>query len=666
MSTDNTDDERLSAAIDRDAIDEIDDPEERMDFIDIGENAFGNNVLQVENEAPGEDVTDEMLLADKNRKDSWLHFNKGHEQTGFAPTEALTPENVGQLEEEYVFETGSGGMQTTTTIVPGDGDTPPVMYFITANTKVWAVNARTGEEYWTFQWAYPEDADYEIQPRFRGVSVYQDKVIFGTANLHMVALNRYTGEKEWETNSMESLPSLQDLPFPFIGYSHSGSSHVYDGTVYVGQVGGDQSLMGHTHGMALDAETGEVQWTTKFAPEDEWLGDLWKHANSSPWNSPAIDPESDTIVWNSGNPRPMLNPMVRPGPNQMSAGVVALDAKSGEVKWNDQNSPQDHWDYDGQFCPSIINVEIEGETQRAVCYEHKNGWVYLYDLEDGQLLTRSKPYAKQKNVHSFIGKGEENATEVWPAAAGGSNYPADGVSPRTGYRYTGSQDAGNILWMEEFSYPEEGVGTPGMGTGPDGEDDISGGGQQATIEGENYTGYVTATDLTTGKQAWRTELPDTEDLLNHSFVVYPGGTTPTAGGVVFSGSSGGHLYALDDETGDIIWQADTGQRITATPVVWEDQAEDAVFVAVAAGDRIVTYRADILATETETATETEAATETETETAAEQTDTAAEQTDTTSTDSPGFGVGAGAAGVAGGSYAAKKLSEDDEDEEDEE
>ncbi|MBP1986315.1 outer membrane protein assembly factor BamB family protein [Halolamina salifodinae] len=660
MATDNNDDERLSAAIDRDLLgDEVDDPEERMNFIDTGENAFGENVRQVTNEVPGEDVTDEMLQEDVNRTDSWLHFNKGHEQTGFSPSEALTPENIDQLEEAYRVDTGSGGLQTTTTIVPGDGDTPPVMYFIGSDTKVWAVNARTGEEYWTFQWAYPEDADYEIQPRFRGVSVYEDKVIFGTANLHMVALNRYTGEKEWETDSMGSLPSLQNLPFPFIGYSHSGSSHVYDGTIYVGQVGGDNSLMGHTHAMALNADTGEVEWTTKFAPEDEWLGDLWKHANSSPWNAAAIDPESDTVIWNAGNPRPMLNPMVRPGPNQMSAGVVALDAKTGEVKWNDQNSPQDHWDYDGQFCASIVDVEIEGEERRAVVYEHKNGWVYVYDIEDGQLLSRSEPYAKQKNIHSFIGKGEENSTEVWPAAAGASNYPADGVSPRTGYRYSGSQDAGNILWMEEFNYPEEGVGTPGMGTGPDGEDEISGGGQQHTIEGENYQAYVTATDLSTGDQAWRTKLPDSEDLFNNSFVVYPGGTTPTAGGLVFSGSSGGHLYALDDENGDILWEADTGQRITATPSVWEDQAEGAVFVTVAAGNQIVGYRADVDLSAT---TETQTATETETDTPTE-TDTATEATDTTSTSGPGFGAAAGAAGAAGAGYAAKKRADDEDDEE---
>lgn len=595
MANDPTDaNDRLTKDIRYEDLDEYIDAEERPEYLDIGPSAVQEDEHELTEEVPGEDVTDEMLLEDVERTDSWLHFNKGIEQTGFAPTERLTPENVDELEREYVLETDTEGMETTTTIVPGDEDTPPVMYFIGSNTKVWAVNARTGEEYWTFQYAFPEDVDYEIKPRYRGVAVYQDKVIFGTANIHLVALDRYTGEKLWETDAR--VPELrEELDFPFIGYGFSDAPVVYDGLIYVGQVGGDASLLGFTHAMAFDAESGDIEWYTKMVPDDEWLGETWKYANGSPWNSAAIDKETDTVFWNSGNPRPQMNPMVRPGPNQMTAGIVAFDAKTGDVKWNDQQSPQDHWDYDAQYAPSVFTATIEGEERRVVQADHKNGWSYVYDVETGQILSRSVPFGRQKNHHNFIGKGEENATEVWPGGAGATDYPADGLDPTTGYRYVGSSDTGELMWFWDWEYPEEGVGTPGYGTDSEGEDDLDGGTREPIPElGEDveHNAAVTAIDMRTGDIAWRTDLPDIDPTWT-TFRMYPGGTTPTGGGLVFNGSSGGHLYAMDSEDGEILWEDDTEERITATPVVWEDSGDDAVFVSVASSDRVVVYRAEV-------------------------------------------------------------------------
>lgn len=581
---------RMQNSVDPAQLDEYIDPEERIEFLDVGPWLEGEDDHELNEEVPGEDVTNEMLLEDVERPDSWLHFNKGLEQTGYAPTDRLTPENIDDLEREYVIDTDSAGMQTTTTIVPGDGDTPPVMYFLQTNTVVQAVNARTGEPYWRFQYGFPEDPEYEMSPRYRGLAVAEDKVVFGTANLQMVALDRYTGEKIYDENSM--VEELEDLPFPFIGYGHSPAPVVYDGRIFCGQVCGDASLLGHTYMMAFDLDTGEIDWYTIMAPEDEWIGDTWQMANASPWMPPAIDVETDTLFVNSGNPRPMLNPLVRPGPNQMSAGIVAFDIDTGEVKWNDQQSPQDQWDYDAQYTPSIFTAEIDGEERRVVQCDMKNGWSYVYDVETGQIYSRSVPFGEQSDDHhGFIGHGEENATEIWPGAAGASNYPADGLDPERGYRFVGSSDTGEMMWMHEWEWDQE----EGVGYGPDGDEDISGGDRAALPglgEDVEHNAAVTAIDMTTGDHAWRTDLPDIDPEWE-TFRMYPGGTTPTGGGLVFSASSGGHLYALDADDGEILWEDDTEERITATPVVWEDTEEDAVFVAVASSDRIITYRADV-------------------------------------------------------------------------
>lgn len=579
--------ERFATTPSVEDVGEFIEPEELPEYLNF-QTIQGEDEHELFEEAPGEDVSEELLYEDVERADSWLYFNKGLEQTGYAPTEALTPENVDDLERAYEIETDSAGLQTTTTIVPGD---PPVMYFYQNNSVVQAANARTGEIYWRFQYGYPEDPDYEMSPRHRGVAVHEDKVYVGTANLHFVALDRYTGEKLLDENTKP--PELdEDLEFPFIGYAYSPAPVYYDGLVYLGQVGGDASLLGHTFAQAIDPETGEIEWQTRNAPKDEWIGETWKMANSSNWMSPAIDRETDTVLWNTGNPRPMLNPLARPGPNQMSAGIVAFDAKTGEVKWNDQQSPGDIWDYDGQFVAAVFTADVEGEQRRVAIADHKNGWSYTYDIETGQLLSRSVPFAEQsEDHHGFIGHGEENASEIWPAASGGTEYPADGLSPKTGYRYIGSHDYGQLMWMHDWEWdPEEGIGY-----GPEGEEDITGGVTDdlpGLGEDVEFTAHVTAVDITGGDIAWRTEIPDVDPGWS-PFRFYLGGTTPTGGNLVFNGSSGGHLYALDAEGGEILWEDDTEERIQATPVVWEDPGADAVYVAVPSSDRIVAYRADV-------------------------------------------------------------------------
>jgi glucose dehydrogenase len=84
-------------------------------------------------------------------------------------------------------------------------------------------------------------------------------------------------------------------------------------------------------------------------------------------------------------------------------------------------------------------------------------------------------------------------------------------------------------------------------------------------------GYFSAIDLSTGKIKWQYTSP----------IVFVGGVLSTSTGLVFLGEGDGHLTAMDSDSGDILWQFNTGAGVNAPPIGFSLDGEE--FVAVAAG-----------------------------------------------------------------------------------
>jgi glucose dehydrogenase len=84
-------------------------------------------------------------------------------------------------------------------------------------------------------------------------------------------------------------------------------------------------------------------------------------------------------------------------------------------------------------------------------------------------------------------------------------------------------------------------------------------------------GYFSAIDLTTGKIKWQHKTPQP----------IVGGVLATSTGLVLQGFSEGHFAAFDSESGDKVWQFNTGAGVNAPPIAFTLDGEE--FVAAAAG-----------------------------------------------------------------------------------
>ncbi len=119
--------------------------------------------------APATPVTQEMLTAAAKDPSNFLHTNGNYDQTRFSPLKQVTTANVGKMRPAWIFQTEVKESLETTPIVVGG-----VMYITTSFSHVYALNAKTGEQYWHYKHKMGPITTFCCGPNNRGVAVYDD------------------------------------------------------------------------------------------------------------------------------------------------------------------------------------------------------------------------------------------------------------------------------------------------------------------------------------------------------------------------------------------------------------------------------------------------------------------------------------------------------------
>jgi alcohol dehydrogenase (cytochrome c) len=98
-------------------------------------------------------------------------------------------------------------------------------------------------------------------------------------------------------------------------------------------------------------------------------------------------------------------------------------------------------------------------------------------------------------------------------------------------------------------------------------------------EANPWRSYLRAIDALTGKRVWEKE----EVGSNH----YGSGVISTATGILFAPEFMGQVNVRNSKTGDLLWNFNAGDLITASPVAYAVDGRQ--FFAVAAGTNIFAF-----------------------------------------------------------------------------
>jgi glucose dehydrogenase len=541
--------------------------------------------------------------------EDWPSYGRDLNSQRFSPATQINTQNVKNLVEAWVYNSGVVGSFQTTPIVQNG-----VMYLSLPFNHVVALDAKTGKELWRYEHQRRKDWQMCCGPANRGVAVSGGRVFIGTVDARLIALNAQTGVKEWDIDVVEGAiltegqdalnkndPNSARKVTGGTGIGIAMAPVVYKGKVIVGITGVGYGLhidnptadapLGAVIGVAgrfgrpgflaaYDVNTGKRDWQFDTIPQNGWEGkftettedgitfnrdiaqekaDLAKYPDAarfgggSAWSTPAIDPETDTLYFGTGNPSPQMNDISRPGDNLYTVSLVALDIKTGKRKWHYQQVPHDLWGYDLASPPVLFNYQLGGKTVPAVGQASKTGWFYIHDRATGQLLKKTDAFVPQKNMFK---KATFEGTVVYPGILGGSNWSPVSVDETNQHVFVAGIHAPIKYTLHE---------TPAKGDMPA----IRYAASEPTQD--SRWGLLSSIDLATGKIAWQQK---TEQPLI-------GGLLATAGGLVYMGEGNGHFNAYNSQTGELLWQAQSAFGVNAPPITYT--IDGVQYIAVASG-----------------------------------------------------------------------------------
>jgi alcohol dehydrogenase (cytochrome c) len=495
---------------------------------------------------------------------NWSTYNGNIGGNRYTTLSQITKANVKRVAPRWSFTIPDvTGLQGTPIVVGG------VMYVTSAN-QCFALDAGSGRSIWHFQRPRTQrligNAAGGIN---RGVAVAGDKVFMVTDNAHLLALNKADGSITWEIE-------MADWQ---VNYNATSAPITVGDMVISGTAGGEEGVRGFIS--AYDQATGKRLWRFWTVPAPgEPLSETWKgrditHGGSTAWFTGVYDAETDTLFWQTGNPGPDYNGDERGGDNLYSDSLLALEPKTGKLKWHFQTTPHDQWDWDTTETPLVINANWQGQPRKLLVQGNRNGFFYILDRTNGKLLL-AKQFIKELTWATGVGPdGRPNkvpgqapsaeGTRVCPSQDGATNWYSPSYNPATSLFYMQTNEKCSIYSLRSAEWE---AGKAFLG------------GAEKTDPNGRPQRILRALDLQTGAVKW--ELPQQLGVANSW-----GGTLATSTGLVFFCDESGAFAAADAVTGKLLWAFQTNQNWKASPMTYQFDSKQ--YIGVAAGGTILAF-----------------------------------------------------------------------------
>jgi len=469
-------------------------------------------------------VTDEMLR--NPSPGDWLNWRRTYDGWGYSPLKQINRTNVKNLQLAWTFSMDSSpdAVNETTPLVH-DG----IMFLWNFGETIDALDAKNGTLLWKFTYDLP--SDYPSLPGFyrtkRSLAIGGDKLIMGTVDMHVLALDIKTGKKVWDvvTDDYRSERTYNSGPLVVkdkvligAGNCGPGSANRLRGKEPGYSPPGGCFITGH------DLATGKELWRfNTVAHQKEPGGDTWnnlpndKRAGGAIWVAGQYDPELNLTYWGTGSPSPWST-IVRGtfGADSLYVdSTLALNPDTGKLVWHYQHVPHDPYDQDYPFEHIIVPVTVRGEHHKAMITVGKPGIFEALDAATGKFLFAVDPGAQNDikvnpvtGDRTILSEPPPPGVKNCPSGEGVRSFPAGAYSPLT-----------NLYYMP--------IDDHCMGT-----------------MGDNQARYL-ALDINKQKLVWdiRTRVPQSSALLT------------TAGGLVFSATPDRYFRAFDDRDGKVLWQS---------------------------------------------------------------------------------------------------------------
>lgn len=450
----------------------------------------------------------------------WREFNGNVFAQRYSPLAQINAENVSKLAVAWRWPAGMFGpapeLKNVSSPIVADGK----MFATVGTTRdVVGIDAGTGQLLW--MWRANEGERFDEAARKgsgRGVAYWESgsvkRVFTITPGYTLAALDPQTGlpDPRFDNDGLidlrEGLRRAQDREDLDIGFSFPPM--IMNDVIVVGAAmrvafrpPSKANVKGDVRG--FDAHTGKLLWTFKTIPQDgepgseTWLkGSNSFTGNAGVWTAMSGDPDLGIVYLPVEAATGDRFGGDRPGANLFSNSLVALDVKTGKMKWHYQIIHHDIWDWDNPAAPILADLP---NGKKIVVQLTKQSFAYTFDRITGKPIwpirerkvpqsdvpgewtSPTQPFPTKPAAYDVQGISEENlvnftpevlaaakqaikpyrmgplytpasladakdgtkGTLSLPSSTGGANWEGGAIDPDTGILYVPSRTAVDVL-----------------------------------------------------------------------------------------------------------------------------------------------------------------------------------------------------------------------------
>jgi quinoprotein glucose dehydrogenase len=342
---------------------------------------------------------------------SWRAYGGAEDGAQYSSLKQVDRGNVMQLKPVWIASTGDEAIYAFNPLVIGD-----TLYALAEKDHILALDAATGKQ----KWSHSFHAKTQLLTN-RGLTYWQSKdgsdarLIFAADNA-LQEIDARTGRsidafgKDGHIDLREGLG--RDLESLTLVQSYN-PGRVFENLVIVGSATNEEYHSGPGDIRAFDVVTGRLVWTFHTIPHpgeigyDTWPKDAWKTVGgANAWSSMALDSKRGILYVPTSSPKYNFYGANRTGKNLFGDSLLALDARTGKLRWYYQMVHHDIWDYDNASTPMLMTVLHNSKPVDIVAEASKTGFLWVFDRVTGKPLWPVEEHP--------VPKSPMQGEETWP------------------------------------------------------------------------------------------------------------------------------------------------------------------------------------------------------------------------------------------------------------